>query len=575
MKPSFLLFFLLMAQAEPTPAQTARVDSIQSEKNYFSLVSTLQGPSFQREIEYPFFLILDDSQKSYFDSLQTLAAKKAFIISYWRQNDPNPLLPENEWLLEFIRRQNYVRLHFAQTQPPFFDARGGYYLKFGAPQFRFIDAGGAKTLDPFTYRTLLNFYKAPPAERYSVLPNESWGYEDIHEGLFVHFVQIDSAYQEIESLSEILNTTKTNERFWYWHSLIKERAAISPQVYKIFLKNESYLEQLDLIAHGASPNLYDDTQLGGPFQPHTFISEQKDRLALAAQHTRYQLPDAAFQPHKAVSRFEFTDDVAQFRAENGKTRLAVSIRSAFQNNLVHGSSAASDDTLHLQFRCRLRNVFSDSLTESQWQTTLPLMSAAAENLPNFLASINLLVAPTEGELILQIKDLKNHKIGFYKKSIDVRDFNQPHLMLSDLQLFTEASTPSLQQILPVTEILSLKLAPYPLSHIEPAWPVFCYFEIYNIRNAGIKNAFEIQLTISRLPVRENILSKVSNLFARSVDEILSIKNVQAVSENTAREIMNIDFSKIAAGSYLLEITVRDTENENLTARGQKVIEVTN
>jgi GWxTD domain-containing protein len=108
-----------------------------SEKQYFVTLAAADSLAFQREFENPFVLLLDAEQKEEYFKLHSPEKRKAFMRAYWKSHNPDPLLPENDWLLDFIRRCSYVTENFPSPQPPYFDDRGKYYLRYGKPWYRY------------------------------------------------------------------------------------------------------------------------------------------------------------------------------------------------------------------------------------------------------------------------------------------------------------------------------------------------------------------------------------------------------------------------------------------------------
>lgn len=64
----------------------------------------------------------------------SLAAKRRFLIEFWRKRDKTPSTPENEARVEFYNRINYANAHFAvRFVPGWKTARGRIYARYGLP----------------------------------------------------------------------------------------------------------------------------------------------------------------------------------------------------------------------------------------------------------------------------------------------------------------------------------------------------------------------------------------------------------------------------------------------------------
>jgi GWxTD domain-containing protein len=164
--------------AFPFPQQHSRLDSLKAEKQYLAALRTADDTAFKNEFETEFLLLLDAQQTQAYDSLATLGGRKAYIENYWKASNPNPLLPENDWLVDFLKRRAYARENFPAPEPPYFDDRGKYYLKYGKPSFRYWESGSPD-----------NFY-----------PNESWSYENVARNFLVHFVKDGPAFRETDNI---------------------------------------------------------------------------------------------------------------------------------------------------------------------------------------------------------------------------------------------------------------------------------------------------------------------------------------------------------------------------------------
>ena len=106
-------------------------------------------------IDYALWLILPASEFAEYFSLDRLQRRKWYLRE-WKDVDPKPETPENEARLEFERRIQYAREHYAEFWPinktPYlpdqhqvrgwlnapWDARGEVYIKYGEPDRREI-----------------------------------------------------------------------------------------------------------------------------------------------------------------------------------------------------------------------------------------------------------------------------------------------------------------------------------------------------------------------------------------------------------------------------------------------------
>jgi len=194
--------------------QQTRLDSIKTEKAYLAALRAADEKIFQNEFEAEFLLLLDKPQTLEYDSLSTLNGRKAYIENYWQAANPNPLLPENDWLLDVLKRRAYARENFPAPAPPYFDDRGKYYFKYGKPSFRYVDNGGYQ-------QNCLNCL------RYITISNESWSYENVAHNFLAHFIKDGAVFRETDNLSSFLEMGKFHNPE-LWSEIVKKRAAVAP-----------------------------------------------------------------------------------------------------------------------------------------------------------------------------------------------------------------------------------------------------------------------------------------------------------------------------------------------------------
>lgn len=142
--------------------------------------------------------------------------------------------------------------------------------------------------------------------------------------------------------------------------------------------------------------------------------------------------------------------------------------------------------------------FENEFKEVNARRDLPLAAHEPEKAIN--------AQPQDAELTLQVKDLLQNKIGFSKHPITIRDFRGSRLMISDIQLFAPIRSPIHEQILPVIEIQGVLLTPSPSHQVHKTIPLYCYFEIYNLKTSGITEEYEIVYKLTTHKKQESLFS---------------------------------------------------------------------
>ncbi len=540
-----LPWFLLIAASLYPPAgnssplfrQENLGEAAVSERQYFAALAAADSITFQREFENPFVLLLDKEEKEKYLTLPALKERKAFLRTYWKSHNPDPLLPENDRLLDFIRRCAYVKQNFPSPQPPYFDDRGKYYLRYGKPWYRYVKPND---LD--------------------LLPNESWSYRKVAADFLVHFVGLaDGTYQEVPSLMNVIIGASSRSKAQTWAKLVHERAAVSPALAQASTK----VNELQL------PQLY-----------RTRSADLTEKILRIAQDHEYevheaieQAPVATYQPVNADNRLAFFHSIAQFRAPNGQTRLEIGFWSPLKKNLLGNADSLSEATLALEFGGMLRDQNFDSLATARQQREIPASLAARAGLAYALGNLSIISPPLAGELTLQVRDRIREKIGYEQKQFTIRDFRGSNLMISDIEFFTEPANPSQRQLLPATQKLNLELAPYPQPEIRKSIPVFCYFEVYNLKTAGVASEYEMTYRIITGKKSTGIFKRISQWLTGAKDVAVSVTFTRTAVEETAPELIAIDLRNVPNGAHRLEITATATNDRTITATVRKEITV--
>jgi GWxTD domain-containing protein len=563
--PFNALFFLLILtnnglfsvgqKSQPhQTVQNKQFEFVKTEQQYLTLLKAADEELFKKEFEAEFLLLLDDDLQEQYKNLPTLEARKSFIEYYWKIQNPNPLLSENDRLKDHLRRRAYARRNFPTSSPPYFDDRGKYYIKYGKPFFRFQDFGGP--------RSMLGLVTIP-FKYYTVKPNESWSYVNVAPNYVVHFVEKDNAFREIESLREVIVDTRRRGRLvWYWGDLLKRRFWMSSLVNNAVTELEDLENQILIARGGGMPVIRSSDRIIDQMFRNLQRAEYEMSLA------NINVPAVTYDPIDAKNKLSFTDAVAQFRGPEDQTRVEVAILSPLRQ-YVNRKTPIEFETVHVEFSSLLRDQNLNPIASDRLEKKFPAKLAVAENFSNAVGLMTLLVYPQEVEFALQVKNQSSGKIGFSEEPLDIRDFSGRDLMISDLQFLVQVTNANQQEVLPVVDKLNINVAPYPFKNVSKSLPLYCYFEIYNLRSAGFENEYEITYKVIRDRSRENIFEKVSKSLTGAQDVSISISYLQPIIDDTGKEFIELDLSKLANGPYILEITVSDTKDKNLVTSTRK------
>ena len=100
---------------------------------FFSYVDRL--PPQRRALYEDIRFLASIEELAEYTSLDTDAARSAFLQQFWSLKDPNLITAINERKLEHYRRVWYALTNFSEGKKPF-DRRGEVYIRFGEPDYR-------------------------------------------------------------------------------------------------------------------------------------------------------------------------------------------------------------------------------------------------------------------------------------------------------------------------------------------------------------------------------------------------------------------------------------------------------
>ncbi len=505
---------------------------------YFTTLHAADSTTFQHEFEAELLLLWNEPDQQMYASLKTLAARKDFVAQYWKAANPNPLLPENDWLVDFLQRRAFARKKFPAPAPPFVDDRGKYYLKYGKALRRYEDFGSLE-----------------------VLPNETWSYENVTRNFVVHFKREGKVYREAQNLVEILSGGKRYDPDTEAKVLIavaRQRASVSPVFGRVFAK---WLDLNTAQLHAESFPTSRTALAIERQQPHAILYAAAQHAKAEVAHARRVAPITAHDAISAVNAIAFQEDLAQFRGPNRETRLEIAVRAPLKKNLAGRFSRAAKDNLRLEYRARLSDATFNPVSEARAPVELAVSLAAAHDFPNAVGKLVLTAASQDGDLTLQVKDEREGRLGFVRKGLALRDFSGAALMLSDIQLLLEV-TEEQKQILPATVKQERLVAPYPFDAVRKTLPVLCYFEIYNLHAASYELTYEVTAVEGRAHEEQQAKPEKDA-------PTISVTATRPAANEFAEELLALDLSQLKNGVYALEVRVTDTSARSLTARTQK------
>ncbi len=564
----------------PTP-----LDSIATEKAYFSALMQADARTFQ-EFEWPFRLLLDARERAAYDSLTTLKARKDFIERYWQASNPNPLLPENDWLLEFLRRYRYAREHFRASAPPYVDARGQVYLKYGEPRSRFEDPGGILRLEFTNNERARKYFGMNTPINYATIANETWSYENVQSGFVVYFVKQGISFRQARDLMEILDDKRAVQKgiltfrgnplfksdptmiYWLWADMIKRRAALSSVLGQAAALVRSVEESITVLSRAT-------WSLDG--SPQWSLRRYAEELQVEILRARAAAPSAAYDPLNAQNELEFFERVAQFRGAGGRTRIEAVLLAPLKKNLVKKVKRSSRDTVRVGFSALLRDADFEPVDRRTVEARYVVAQAARAKLPNAVGRVVLLAATQgEAELTLEVRQAEREKLGFRRQGFSVRDFGvRDSLLVSDVALFYAVRSEEEGAFLPAVRLNGERLSPYPFVKVRKKLAPWVYFEVYNLDLVGLGEEIEISYSLTAVKKsKQTVWRDLADVLAgRSGKPSVSVSYRRGVSDLVLRELVGVDLRHVKRGLNVLEVTVSSVRNPTLRATVWKKLEV--
>lgn len=576
-----LLFPVLLLLALSPPHADARQPALhemhipRSERDYFSALAAADSNAFARRFASYFMLILSPEQQAAYRQQATLEAKKAFIQAFWKASNPNPLLPENDWLLEFNRRVAHAREHFPYYRPPYIDDRGKYFIRYGEPLRRFEDMGGNNRATFFNNEQVRSFFKLSAPLNYTVQANETWSYENITDRFIVHFIRQGRYYREITSLKEVIGdgthvnqtVTESNSNHsrepnwgeWIWADLVKKRAAVSPTFSRAAARITNMEHSiLFAISRPHVQHMFAEELAA----PQSILRSQANEIDFTVKMARQRVPVAAHDPIQAENKIEFYDRLTQFRGPNGKTRLDITLLAPLERNVADKVKKSVRDTLRMVYSAMFRNAAFTPLLRDDQRQALPVGLAARQKLTHAVGRVMLLADPQPVELTLQVQESRRNRTGFRRSVLALRDFRGDSLMVSDIQLLI-AVNKTQRALLPTIAIEAIPSAPYPEIEVRKKQPPLFYFEIYNLLASGLTGTLEIDYTISEFKNQVRGKASVSAGYSRPI------------SSDNIQELIEVNLENVKKGWHIFEVTVRGKTRTGTirTARQGIIIEV--
>lgn len=428
--------------------------------------------------------------------------KPWYLIKFWSERDPYPITPDNERLIEHMKRIRHARTAF-HAQLGGFDDRGKVFIRWGTPEDKYIS----------------------PVPEQMAHENESWYYPSY--GLYMAFDFVNEAgyYREVNSLMDALMAGAGDPR--KAQALYAERGELGG-IYAMLARTDPQDFQRRIM-----------TEI-----PGEKISA-KQRIK-----PRYEI-------QLNMPELEFTDRISQFKGDSGKTRVEL----AYGLPLKQLKSTLKGDSISFIFQTDF--VVIDSTfrrrmySKNNLRFNLSPQTKYSEK--NVLSEEKNELFPGEYKMSFQILETSNNKGDFRIEPLVVKNFNSNDLMISDLKFSEKIESMGVDSL---TGRERLSALPYPLSFISQKQPIYLYFEIYNLLlEPGKGSKYNISLSVARRQKKGDFITQplqtLGRIFNRGTPQTIESTYNRESGSQMSVEWIELDLSKVNTGDSRLTVTVND------------------
>ncbi|MDD8031030.1 MAG: GWxTD domain-containing protein [Acidobacteriota bacterium] len=133
-KKWFYLLLVLVFSLSLAPGQSFTQSTIKSKSTKEQIKALPE--KYRKWLEEEVVYIISDREREVFLSLENDRQREIFIEAFWKQRDPNPNTPENEFKEEHYRRLKYANQYFGKESPGagWRSDMGKIYIMLGEPK---------------------------------------------------------------------------------------------------------------------------------------------------------------------------------------------------------------------------------------------------------------------------------------------------------------------------------------------------------------------------------------------------------------------------------------------------------
>jgi len=495
------------------------------EASYYYLLA-LENAADEKELDELFrdvkllFTVQDNVQ------FQQMPHKGRYVKGFWRLRDPTPMTPENEHLIEHLRRVAHAEAVFeSRSTDRLYDERGDIYIKYSEPEFRYQSAGDSETY-----------------------PNESWVYPwQVSERggqLFYDFANRSTGFKIVPDLRYTL--IRGGLEYIEWVLLYRDRDWIYPEVYQRLWE------------------AYKPDKVGDIFT----LDTELDRIATMKEFNEKDAPPTVFlYDYGGEKMFNILYNYACFKGQGGKTKIEMYYLFPLDGLFFEPDRESKTMNTVVERAIIVRNIDLEYLhfDKSDMKVQIDLTNDLTGRIS--VGQANFQISPAEiGPVMnLEFKSENSNSVGLYYNDLQPKNFNGSDLMMSDIQFSVDIQPSSVKDQFTKN---GLRIIPHVSEFAYKKALLFIYFEIYNLKqNKDGDVRYKVEYIISRKGV-ESIeeITKTDTLKIKLPESLGKGKNYIAVSEDRTKkekntfDYLSFNLSTLSAGRYFFTVRILDKES---------------
>ena|GEM_PF-3581326 len=525
----------------------------------------------ERDVYQDLSPLLRDAYRMAYEELDD-ENRKEFESRFWLERDPDLTTDANERHLEHLSRVWIARRDYSDLAYPW-DRRGEVYVRYGEPDYRARSGWVPSLLPPDVEVVKMNIYSQlyndpPDGELVGpVFPVRS------DAGLAVHHVEGDI----LENPGGTFMPGRTRAQ---QEELNRDRAGTNvlgsfdsnPQGYApVTLQRDNSIVRWESWTYVSLGAVFDFTQETGgsggfdfaplpSFEPASLKSTI--RLAefapeIAFERSVVESPDLYDAP-RYPDLVGFEADVADFRGEDGETRLDIVYA-------VPTASVRTRDTPQGQTRILTRSIALADTAFSRVirQERTVQFSDPADSL-TLVDVIPSTVPPGRYVATLTVREAGTGKTGSVTREIDVEAYGQDSLRISDLLLASDAGDYTGRVRF---RRGALQIVPHPSRTYRSDERLKFYYEVYNLAQDAFGST---RYTVTTTVVAKD--SQLRGVFRRARSQEAAATVEQSGSSSFERSYLEVDLGAAKPGVNRLILTIEDL-NGKAVARKEAVFQL--